>query len=76
MISKNTFDDCFATLGESHAEGVYDAIERLVKAGEQVGFTIHDLVRMLDSGMTLESLLDVIEIRMALACSNSDATTS
>jgi hypothetical protein len=41
------------------------AIERLVEAGSAVGLTVVDLIRMLRSGMTLESLLDLIEIRMA-----------
>jgi len=63
--NQSPFDECFATLGEAHNEDVYCAIERLVQAGEQVGFTAHDLIRMLKAGMTLESLLDLIEIRMA-----------
>ncbi len=62
------FETCLATLGEAHDESVYGAIERLVQAGEQVGFTVHDLIRMLDGGMTLESLLDLIEVRMTGAC--------
>ena len=57
-------EDCFATLGETHNEFVYGAIERLVQAGEQVGFSVQDLIRMLKGGMSLESLLDLIEIRM------------
>ena len=59
------FEDCAAVLGEMHDENVYRAIERLVLAAEQVGFSVPDLIRMLKSGMTLESLLDPIEIRMA-----------
>jgi hypothetical protein len=62
------FETCLATLGEAHDESVYGAIERLVEAGEQVGFTVHDLIRMLNGGMTLECLLDVIEVRMTGAC--------
>lgn len=58
-------EDCAAVVGEVRAEGVYDAIERLVQAAEQVGFTVPDLIQMLQTGMTLESLLDLIEIRMA-----------
>ena len=61
-------EDCFATLGEAHNEFVYSAIERLVQAGEQVGFSLQDLIRMLKGGMSLESLLDLIEIRMTAAC--------
>ena len=36
----------------------------MVQAGEQVGFTVHDLIRMLKGGMSLEALLDLIEVRM------------
>ena len=62
------FDECFDTLGEVHNESAYGAIERLVQAGEQVGFTVHDLIRMLKGGMSLESLLDLIEVKMAGTC--------
>jgi hypothetical protein len=64
-IRENWFEECIATLGEVHDESVYGAIERLVEAGSAVGLTVVDLIRMLRSGMTLESLLDLIEIRMA-----------
>lgn len=47
---------------------MYLAIERLIQSGEQVGLTILELIRMLDSGMTLESLFDLIEVRMASTC--------
>lgn len=63
--AQSSLEQCFDTLGEAHNEDVYHAIERLVQAGEQVGFTVHDLIRMINNGMTLESLFDVIEIRMA-----------
>lgn len=63
--AESSLDQCFDTLGEAHTEDVYNAIERLVQAGELVGFTVQDLIRMLNSGMTFESLLDVIELRMA-----------
>jgi hypothetical protein len=61
-------EDCFATLGETHNEFVYGAIERLVQAGEQAGFSVQDLIRMLKGGMSLESLLDLIEIRLSATC--------
>ena len=66
--AQSSLEQCFDTLGEAHTEDVYHAIERLVQAGEQVGFTVHDLIRMLNGGMTLESLVDVIEVRMVGAC--------
>jgi len=67
------FDECFDTLGEVHNESAYGAIERLVQAGEQVGFTVHDLIRMLKGGMSLESLLDQIEVRMAGSCVRAES---
>jgi hypothetical protein len=70
---QSPLEECFATLGEAHHESVYSAIERLVEAGEQVGFTAHDLVRMLNGGMSFESLLDVIEARMACTCLHAES---
>jgi hypothetical protein len=69
-------DECFDTLGEAHNENVYAAIERLVEAGEQVGFTVHDLIRMLKGGMSLEALLDLIELRMTGICVQSQSTAA
>jgi hypothetical protein len=65
---QSPLEECFAMLGETHNEDVYGAIERLVQAGEQVGFSVQDLIRMLKNGMSLESLLDVIEVRMTKTC--------
>jgi hypothetical protein len=64
MGPKSPFEDFLTTLGEEHDESVYGAIERLVQAGEQVGFNGHDLLRMLNGGMKLESLFELIELRM------------
>ena len=65
---QSSLEDCFSTLGETHNEFVYGAIERLVQAGEQVGFSVQDLIRMLKGGKSLESLLGLIEIRMTATC--------
>jgi ferritin-like metal-binding protein YciE len=67
------FEECFEALGEAHEENVFGAIERLVAAGEQVGLTVHDLIRMLKGGMSLEALLDVIEVRMTRSCVHSES---
>ena len=71
---QSLLEECFASLGEAHHESVYEAIERLVKAGEQVGFTVLDLIRMLNGGMSVESLLDVIEVRMADTYLHAEST--
>lgn len=56
-----TLDVLVTRLHESHEHCVYDSIERLVLVGETVGFGADALVRMLDRGMGLEELLEVIE---------------
>lgn len=70
---QSSFDECFDTLGEAHNEDVYSAIERLVQAGEQVGFTVQDLIRMLKGGVSLETLLDIVEVRMLGTCVQSES---
>jgi hypothetical protein len=70
------FEECFEVLGEAHEETVFGAIERLVAAGEQVGFSAHDLIRMLRGGMTLETVLDVIEVRMTGTCARPKSTAA
>ncbi|MGC2477965.1 MAG: hypothetical protein WA485_26740 [Candidatus Sulfotelmatobacter sp.] len=62
--SVNTFEVFLTHLRESHEVSVYEAIERLTHAAEAVGFDAHDLVGMLDRGMTFEELLELIESKM------------
>jgi hypothetical protein len=62
---RDTLDDFFTRLHESREVCAYEAIERLVQAGEEVGLTVETLIQMLDGGVTLEELLDLIEARMA-----------
>jgi hypothetical protein len=73
---QSPFEECFDTLGEAHNENVYGAIERLVQAGEQVGFSVHDLILMLKGGMSLEALLDLIEVRMTGTCLHAESTAA
>ena len=53
-----------ARLHECHELSVYEAIERLVHAGEAVGLDSDTLLRMLDQGLTFEELLELIEAKM------------
>lgn len=62
--SANTFEAFLKRLRETHELSVYEAIERLTHAGEAVGWDAHDLIGMLDRGMTFEELLDLIEPKM------------
>jgi len=57
-------ENILTRLHESHDLSVYEGIERLVQAGEQVGFDAQTLARMLDQGTTLEELLEKIELKM------------
>ena len=62
--SVNTLENFLTVLRESHEVSVYQSIERLVQAGEAVGFEANTLIRMLDRGMTFEELLELIESKM------------
>jgi hypothetical protein len=60
----HTLDVLATHLHESHEVSVYDAIERLVLVAEAVGLGADALVRMLDRGMGLEEMIELIESRM------------
>jgi hypothetical protein len=62
--SSNPVDLVLTRLHESHELSVYESIDRLVRAGEEIGLDAHSLVRMLDRGMSLEQLLEMIEEQM------------
>ena len=60
----NTLEVFRTRLRESCEVSVYEAIERLVQAGNEVGLGANTLIRMLDHGMTFEELLELIESKM------------
>jgi hypothetical protein len=37
------------------------AVERLAQAGEQAGFSVEDMIQILNAGVSLETLLDIID---------------
>ena len=37
------------------------AVEKLAMAGEKAGFSVADMIRMLNAGVSVEGLLDIIE---------------
>ena len=51
-------------LHECHELSVYESIERLVRAAEEVGLDSETVLRMLDRGTTFEELLEFIEAKM------------
>lgn len=42
-----------------------NSIGKLAIAGEQAGFTVEQMIRMLNAGLTIEGLLRIIELRLA-----------
>jgi hypothetical protein len=63
----NAHDFLLTRLHESHQVSVYAAIERLMEGGEAVGFSAQKLGQMLDRGVTLEELFQMIESGMERA---------
>jgi hypothetical protein len=61
---RNVWNDFAGKLHEDHELCVYEAIERLVQSGAEVGYSAPDLMHMLDRGMTLEQIFDRIEAKM------------
>ena len=59
-----TLDVLLTRLHEAHEVSAYAAIERLMLGGEAVGLDADNLVRMLERGITLETLFEVIESEM------------
>jgi hypothetical protein len=37
------------------------AFERRAQAGEQAGFSVEDMIKMLNAGITVKTLLDIID---------------
>jgi hypothetical protein len=60
----NSLDVLTSRLHESHDVSVYEAIERLVNAGESVGMDVPALIRMLDRGTPFEEVLELVEFQM------------
>jgi len=40
------------------------AVYKLTSAGEQAGFTVEEMIQMLNAGITVETLLHLIEWRL------------
>lgn len=60
----SNFDVFLTRLHECHELSAYEAIERLVQAGEAVGLDTEALLRMLERGRTFEELFEAIESKM------------
>jgi hypothetical protein len=49
-------------------------IEKLARAGEQVGISVEDMISILNAGISVEVLLDLIELN--LQASREDTSSS
>ena len=41
-----------------------NAVYKLALAGEQVGFSLEEMIQILNAGVTVEALIDLIETRL------------
>jgi hypothetical protein len=39
----------------------FRAVEKLARAGEKAGFSVENMIQMLNAGVSVETLLDLIE---------------
>lgn len=62
-LLRDTLEVVLARLHESHDVSAYEAVDRLVHAGEEAGLDTDTLLRMLDQGISLQKLFDLIVSR-------------
>jgi hypothetical protein len=44
--------------------GLVSAVSKLALVGQRAGFSIDEIIRMLNGGLTVEELLELIELRL------------
>jgi len=59
-LPRDPLDIVLTRLHESHDVSAYEAVERLVQAGEAAAFDTETLFGMLDRGIDFEKLLEII----------------
>jgi hypothetical protein len=52
-------------------QGLAEAVEKLARAGKQVGMSIDDMIQILDAGVTVETLVDLIDSLQAYSSGDS-----
>jgi len=67
--TKNTLEVILTRLHEPHELSAYEAVDRLVHAGEAVGMDTDTILRMLDQGMPFQKLLELIVSKSLLITS-------
>ena len=49
------------------------AVEKLVRAGEQAGFSVEQMIQILQTGTSVENLLHMIEWRLSTVAPSSSS---
>ena len=57
-------------------EPLYTAICKLAIAGEQAGLSIENMIGLLNAGVSIETLVDIIEERLSGKCSPLNENSS
>ena len=50
--------------GQTHHPALFSAVSKLADVGQRAGFSVEELIRILNAGFTVEELLDLIESRL------------
>jgi len=50
---------------QNHSHHLASAIERLARAGEQAGFSVEEMIEMLNAGVSIGALLDMISYSLS-----------
>jgi hypothetical protein len=59
-LPREPVEDLLTSLHESHDVSAYEAVERLLQAGEAAQFDADTLLAMLNQGVALQKLFDLI----------------
>jgi len=59
-LPRERVEDLLTSLHESHDLSAYQAVERLMQAGEAAEFDADSLLAMFDQGVALQELFDLI----------------
>jgi hypothetical protein len=55
-------------MAEAEQSVLFGAIRKLAQAGEQVGFSVEEMIELLKTGVSVETLLDLICSRLDPLC--------
>jgi len=60
LVKRHRYSGALRTVGQQSFSCLQEAINRLALAGEQVGISVEDMIQMLNAGVSVETLLDLI----------------